>query len=151
MKKFLLMTINWVLFNLIVQAQHGLFAPGEYAFDGNDLVSYFDSEKPIKGIEKYTYEYNGWKLQFANETNLKKFKANPKKYHPAYDGYCAIALTQGSLVKPDFSQFKIEEGELLFFEVRAFFNGRTAWEKNPQVNRIMADSKYQKLVIKPTN
>lgn len=149
--KDLLLFMGLFLFSTSLLAQHGLFAPGEYAFDGNDLVSYFESERPTKGVEKYTTEYNGWKLQFANESNLKKFKANPKKYHPAYDGYCAIAITQGSLAKPDFNQFKIEEGALLFFEVRAFFNGRTAWDKNPEVNKILADSKYEKIATKPSN
>ena len=64
---------------------------------------------------------------------------------PAYNGWCAIALTNGTLAKPDFSQFKVQDGKLLFFEVRAFFNGKTAWEKDPDINKIVADEKFIKI------
>jgi YHS domain-containing protein len=121
-----------------------LFEPNEIAFDGNDLVSYFDGEVK-KGNQNYSYKYEGFNLQFASRENLEKFKSDPEKYMPAYNGHCAVALVRGDLIKPDFNFYKIQDGELLFFEVRAFFNGRTAWDKDPDINKIVADKKFRDL------
>jgi YHS domain-containing protein len=119
----------------------------EIAFYGNDLVSYFDT-KVLAGKSEFTLKYDGLNLQFANAQNLEKFKANPKKFLPAYNGWCAIALTNGALVQPDFNHFKVENGDLLFFEVKAFFNGKTAWEKDPDINKIVADKKFNEIFKK---
>ncbi|MFT6866368.1 MAG: YHS domain-containing protein [Cyclobacteriaceae bacterium] len=113
----------------------------EIAFYGNDLITYYDG-KPVKGNPEYLLDYEGLKLQFVNKVNLEKFKKDPQKYLPAYGGWCAIALTSGALVQPDFNHFKVENGELMFFEVKAFFNGKTAWEKDPEINKIVADKKF---------
>lgn len=123
-------------------AQHNYaFHGDEKAFDGNDLISYFDGDLK-KGKDDITYKYNEVVLYFASNDNKEKFKANPEKYFPAYNGWCATALASGTLAKPDYNNFKIQEGRLLFFEVRAFFNGRTAWEKDPDINKITADQKF---------
>ena len=120
-------------------------ASEEVAFDGNDLVAYFTSEEAVPGLEKYTHYYDGLKLQFSSQENLDKFKSNPVKYLPEYGGWCAIALTHGSWVRPDFSRFKVQDNKLLFFEVRAFWNGKTEWEKDPDINKIVADKKFEEL------
>ncbi len=117
----------------------------EVSFDGNDLVSYFESDAPVKGLDEFTYVYQDLKLRFANAANLNKFKADPEKYIPAYNGWCAIALTHGNWIKPDFNQYKVQDGKLLFFEVRAFFNGKTAWERDPEINKVVADKKWEEL------
>ena len=117
----------------------------ELSFDGNDLVSYFESNSPQKGLAQYTYQYDDLNLRFASQENLEKFKANPDKYIPEYNGWCAIALTHGNYIRPDFNQYKVQDGKLLFFEVRAFFNGKTAWEKDPEINKVVADKKWGEL------
>ena len=120
---------------------------GEKAFDGNDIISYFNG-KIKQGSEKITYKYQDVTLYFASEESRETFKKDPEKYFPAYNGWCAIALASGSLAKPDYTNYKIQDGKLLFFEVRAFFNGRTAWEKDPEINKITADAKYTELFKK---
>lgn len=143
MKKLLILFA--FLATLSLQAQHKYsIAPGELAFYGNDLVSYYDN-KVLKGKSDFEYNYDGLKLQFANQANLNKFKANPEKYLPEYGGWCAIALANGNLVQPDFNHYKVQNGELLFFEVRAFFNGKTAWERDPAINKIVADKKHDEI------
>ena len=116
----------------------------EIAFDGNDLVSYH-GETILKGKEEHAYEYQGLKLRFASWSNMDKFIENPEKYLPAYGGWCAIAVANGTLTKPDFSHFQIQDDKLYFFEVRAFFNGQTAWNRDPDINKIVADKKYEEL------
>ena len=148
MKK--LMILSFAIFAFIkLQAQEAttIFAcdPNEIAFDGNDLISYYD-DQVLKGKEEHSYEYKGLTLHFANWSNMDKFIQNPEKYLPAYGGWCAIAVANGSLTKPDFSHFQIQEGKLYFFEIRAFFNGQTAWNKDPDINKIVADKKFIDLV-----
>lgn len=123
------------------------FHADEKAFDGNDLISYFDG-KVVKGSEKITYTYKDVKLYFSSEENRERFKKEPEKYFPAYNGWCAIALAGGTLARPDYNNYKVQDGKLLFFEVRAFFNGRTAWEKDPDINRITADAKFNEIFKK---
>lgn len=145
-KVFLLIGISFIVsFSSFSQAHPS--HNGEKAFDGNDIISYFNGEVK-KGSEKITYEYKNVLLYFASEESKETFKKNPEKYFPAYNGWCAIALASGTLAKPDYNNYKIQDGKLLFFEVRAFFNGRTAWEKDPQINKITADVKYDELFKK---
>lgn len=115
----------------------------EIAFGGFDLVSYFDGN-PVKGLEKYQFEYDGLTLYFSTYRNYLIFKKEPEKYMPAYGGWCATAVAGNILTKPDYSMFKIQDDKLLFFEVKAFFNGKTHWEKNPEANLLVADKKYEK-------
>lgn len=140
-----------ILFSVTVlsaQAQHKYSCSTDGpAFEGNDLVSYF-SGKVLKGVDKYATEYDGLKLKFYNYDNLLAFKKDPEKYMPKYGGWCATAVVNDRLIKPDYSMFKIQEGQLLFFEVKAFFNGRTQWEKSPEINEIVADKKYREKIKK---
>ncbi len=118
----------------------------EISFDGNDLVEYQNNEV-VKGKKEHSLEYDGLNLYFNSAENRNKFQSNPDKYLPAYNGWCATAVANGSLYKPNFNHFKVQEGKLLFFEVRAFFNGKTAWEKNPEIHMIQANQKFEKLKV----
>ncbi len=114
---------------------------GDVLLEGYDPVSYFGGS-PQKGTEQYAFLHNGRKVLFASERNREKFEQEPEKYAPAYGGWCAIAMVDNTFVVPDYSLFKIQEGELLFFSIRAFFNGLTEWDKEPMKNKIIADTNY---------
>lgn len=118
------------------------FMQGQLAFDGNDLIEYF-SDKVVPGSEQFQTYHEGVNLYFSSEENLKKFKANPGRYFPAYGGWCAIAMVDGLFILPNYELYKIQDGRLLFFQVRAFFNGLTHWNKDPMKNLVSADMKYQ--------
>lgn len=139
-------TFLLILFSIVALSQHQKYAcsPDEVAFYGNDLVSYYDNNV-LKGKEEFEFHYDGLNLRFASQDNLSKFKNDPEKYLPEYGGWCAIALANGNLVTPDFNHYKVQNGELLFFEVRAFFNGKTLWERDPDINKIVADKKHGEL------
>jgi len=149
-KKHAMKNIILTAFTILIYSQISLGQTHKYssssdeiAFDGNDLVSYFDGNA-TKGIEKYKYEYDGLTLHFSTYRNYLIFKKDPDKYMPAYGGWCATAVAGNILTKPDYSMFKIQDEKLLFFEVKAFFNGKTYWEKNPEANLLVADKKYEK-------
>lgn len=118
-----------------------LFRHGEVGFDGYDLVSYFSSLE--KGNGQFKTTFRGVKLHFASQENLEKFLSYPDRYWPAFDGWCAISLVYDVLKKPDFSHYKIQNNKIYFFEIRAFFNGLTQWEKDPTKNDIVARVHYR--------
>ncbi|MEM9327542.1 MAG: YHS domain-containing (seleno)protein [Bacteroidota bacterium] len=114
---------------------------GQILFEGHDPVAYFD-QMQIQGKEAYAFEMEGRRILFASEEHLKMFKEAPEKFMPAYGGWCAIAMADKTFVVPDYSLYKIQDGQLMFFAIRAFFNGLTQWEKNPAANKIRADTNY---------
>lgn len=82
------------------------------AIDGYDPVAYFKDNKPVEGVNKYVYEWNGAKWYFKNEENKTDFIAEPEKYAPQYGGYCAWAVIQGAAVKTDPTAWHVEDGKL---------------------------------------
>ena len=62
---------------------------------GYDPVSYFETDKPMRGNGHYSAVYNGGTYLFANKTHKKMFEANPKKYAPQFGGYCAYGVAKG--------------------------------------------------------
>ncbi|MEQ9425879.1 MAG: YHS domain-containing (seleno)protein [Cyclobacteriaceae bacterium] len=144
MSKTLLMILMLIAASHIASSQHRYVQTrGEAAFDGFDLVSYFTSAKPVKGNPSYKYEYDGLTLLFASKENLEIFKKKPYDYLPAYGGYCATAVSSDRYVIPNFESYAIQNEKLLFFEVQGFFNGKTQWEKDPQLFEILADKHYR--------
>jgi YHS domain-containing protein len=57
------------------------------AIKGYDPVAYFVEGKPIKGTEKFAYQWMGAEWRFASAEHLDLFKSNPEKYAPQYGGY----------------------------------------------------------------
>lgn len=125
------------------QAQHKYSCTAdEKAFGGNDLVAYFaGTAQP--GLDEFKLEYDGLQLYFASAENRATFQENPEEYIPAYGGWCATAVSSDVYVTPDYNMFKIQDGELFFFEVKAFYNGKTQWEKDPDIHEISATKNYR--------
>ena len=111
------------------------------AFDGYDLTEFFNS-KVVKGSKEFAYQYQGVNILFASQENLELFKSDPGKYFPSYGGWCAIAMTEDTFVIPDYRSYKIQDGRLFFFRVKAFFNGLAQWNKKPDKNVMLADKNY---------
>ncbi len=136
---------------LLLQTVHGQEAyaveQGELLIGGYDPVAYFDQEVK-KGLEQYATELDGRRLLFSSEENRNRFLEAPEKYTPAYGGWCAIAMVDKTFVVPDYTLYKIQDGDLLFFSVRAFFNGLTQWNKDADKNKVLADSNYTDTFLK---
>lgn len=135
------------LFSNLASAQIEPIDKNKLAIGGYDLVSYFTPEKATKGSEKFAVEYNGANYYFASAKNQKAFKANPEKYLPQCDGYCAwgIAADKGNFpINP--LTYRVADGKLyLFFNglhEGKQFNSLTEWDKD--------EKKYmQKLAAAP--
>lgn len=82
------------------------------ALDGYDAVAYFTEGKPVKGDERFTYEWNGAKWRFASAGHLELFRKDPVKYAPQFGGYCAWAVSEGYTADADPTAWKVVEGKL---------------------------------------
>jgi YHS domain-containing protein len=100
-----------------------------FVAEGYDVVSYFNN-KAEKGDKKFTAEFDGVKFKFSNKENLETFKKSPKKYVPAYGGYCAYAIgAKGEKVSINPKTFEIRDGKLYLFYNSWGTNTLEFWEK----------------------
>jgi hypothetical protein len=123
-------------------------APDNLAVGGHDVVSYFSPGGPVEGSDELTIELEGLTYRFHDIASLELFRANPHAYLPAYAGWCATTVAYGTLRCPDYTNFKIEDGRLLFFEITAFTNGRVVWDSDPVSHRQRADENFRALTAK---
>lgn len=113
---------------------------------GFDLVSYRQPDGPVPGSRDFAVAYRDSIYLFANESNQSLFLENAERYVPVYSGFCAITLALGRVTCPDYTNFKIENDQLLLFEVTGFTNGRTLWNSDPDSFRQQADDNFLQLL-----
>lgn len=65
------------------------------ALRGYDPVAYFTAGKPTKGLKSISTKHAGGIYYFSSDKNRKLFVQNPKKFLPAYGGYCAYGTATG--------------------------------------------------------
>ena len=119
------------------------------AIQGYDVVSYFMGA-PQKGKKSIFYEYKGIVYWFNSTENLDLFKKQPKKFEPAYGGWCAFALgDSGDKVKIDPKTYKIIDGELYLFYNFYFNNTLIDWNKNEVDLKSKADMNWSKIINTP--
>ncbi len=142
-----ILTLTVLIYSTSVMAQkYCCHDEQEASFDGNDLISYYDG-KILKGNTAYQVDHEGQILFFNSKENKDRFLEDPSRYIPSYGGWCSIAMSLDALVKPNYNYYRFDnDGRVMFFEVRAFLNGITLWEKDTLGNKIKADINYQKLL-----
>lgn len=118
------------------------------AMSGFDPVSYFPEGggKPAKGFIKRDYKYGGVTYRFASDANLARFRANPEKYVPAYNGWCAWAMAElNAKVDVEPTAYEVYQGKLFVFYDHADLNTRAMWLKDPAGMVARADVNWKKL------
>lgn len=98
----------------VVRLHHYNLQEGAIALSGYDPVSYFKGS-PQKGKKSIRVRLNGVNYLFVNEENKKAFEADPEKYEPAYGGWCAWAMLDGTKYKVDPENYKIIDGHNYLF------------------------------------
>lgn len=116
-----------------------------FVAEGYDVVSYFNN-KAEKGDKNFTTTYDGVKFKFSSKGNLAIFNKSPKKYVPAYGGYCAYAIgAKGEKVSIDPETFEIRDGKLYLFYNSWGTNTLELWEKEgAELLRDKADKNWKK-------
>lgn len=135
------------LFALLLQPGLGSIAAGktpdgDVAIQGYDPVAYFRAGEPKKGNESYTFRWHNLTWHFVGEENRDLFQANPEKFAPQYDGYCAWAMTEARKAETDPEVWKIVDGKLYLNCSRASFE---KWRKDIPGNIEKADANWSKM------
>ncbi|WP_158840080.1 YHS domain-containing (seleno)protein [Polaribacter sp. L3A8] len=117
-----------------------------YVAEGYDVVSYFDN-KAEKGNKSFSTTYDDVKFKFSSKENLETFIREPKKYVPAYGGYCAYAIgLKGEKVSIDPETFEIREGKLYLFYNSWGINTLKLWqEEGAEDLKEKADKNWLKI------
>ena len=79
---------------------------------GYDLVSYHTGAKPLRGNGNHVAVHQGTTYLFVSKTNQDAFEKNPKKYIPAYNGYCAFGVSVGKKFVGDPDVWRVVDGKL---------------------------------------
>lgn len=153
MKKIIILFIlliglsSWKQESTVQRKKHFKIEKG-IAVGGYDPVAYFTHKKGIKGKTNYPYTYKGVKYLFSSNKNLSLFKSNPKKYEPAYGGWCAYAMGQkGEKVEVNYQTFKIQNGRLMLFYNKYFNNTLETWEeKGAEAYENKANKNWSKII-----
>ena len=67
------------------------------AIKGYDPVAYFTLQRATPGVAQYGYEWDEHRWQFANAQHRDLFKADPVRYAPQFENFCAVALARGEV------------------------------------------------------
>lgn len=108
-------------------------------------IAYGAMDKAVKGDPKFSSTYKGKTYFLANAEAKKMFDADPAKYIPKYDGYCATAFAMGKKVESDphiYSNYK--NSTYLFSNKMA----KEAFDKNPEAIIKNADKNLALLANK---
>jgi hypothetical protein len=88
------------------------------ALHGYDPVAYFTDARPEKGSPRFTFAFDDSVYWFRDDQHRAMFAADPERYAPQYDGYCAVSMSAGMKAEPDPEAWAIAEGKLYVFGVK---------------------------------
>ena len=109
------------------------------AIAGYDPVAYHTESKPVPGIGDFTYEWNDAKWHFSCKENMERFKKNPERYAPQYNGYCAFGLSRNDFVEVNPEAWAIVNGKLYLTYNHDI---RNAWLKDKRNYIAKADRNW---------
>lgn len=112
------------------------------ALQGYCPVAYVAMDKAVKGDAAHSSAYQGRTYHFLNADAKQMFNQAPEKFLPAYDGFCATAVTQGQRLASDPTLFKVVNGRTYLFSSR---KAVAMFEKDPAGIIAMADTRWAEL------
>lgn len=82
------------------------------AVRGHDVVAYFTRGEAVPGAVEYSTRWRGAEWRFASADHRARFRANPERYAPAYNGFCAWAMSEDRLAPGEPAYWDIHDGRL---------------------------------------
>ncbi|AZZ36365.1 YHS domain protein [Bdellovibrio sp. qaytius] len=151
MKNFLITIFLFTSLNAFASHEYNLTKTG-VILEGYDAVSYFQGATPKKGNAKFQTKVGDATYWFSSEENKNTFLKDPKKYEPAFGGWCAYAVADSkSKVEVDPKSFLIQDGRLLVFYDGFLADTRKKWsttkDKTPATFLKEADTNW--VEVKP--
>jgi hypothetical protein len=109
-----------VCFCLGSWAQAGEFVEeGGGALGRLDALTYFSREQKLMyGDQQKSFTYKGSKFYFITSGHLNAFQADPERFAPQFDGYCAFNASLGHRVAANPRVFALQNGRLYLFSDR---------------------------------
>jgi hypothetical protein len=143
MKKQILIALILIATAANVMAQKAeVYISSGVAIKGFDPVAYFKEGKPVKGNEKFSYDWNNAKWFFVSKENLDAFSKMPDKYAPQYGGYCAYGMSEGHKAPTDPNAWTILNGKLY---LNYSLDVKQNWVKDQQERIIKANKNWEML------
>jgi len=106
-------------------------------------VAYFTDGKPVPGVSDFEYVWHDARWRFASAAHRDLFVANPERYAPQYDGYCAMgaSLDKGAGHKDtvDPNAWAIVDGKLYLTHTT---RSLARWQQNAAENIKRADDQW---------
>ena len=139
MKSIITLFLSCLTFVTGYAQQSVTFIKDGKAINGYDAVAYFTESKPVKGNDKWVYEWDKASWYFSSQKNLELFKADPVKYAPQYGGYCAYGLSNGYKAPTEADAWTIDNGKLY---LNYNLDVRKEWNKDREARIRKADNNW---------
>jgi YHS domain-containing protein len=135
------------LFSNGISAQVDPIDKNGLAIGGYDVVAYQKDHKAMIGTPTYTEKLGKTTYYFSSKANAKTFIANPDKYLPQCNGYCAWGVAEKDSkfsINPE--TFKVVDNKLYLF-FNGDFNGQQVntleiWNKDEAKYLETIDKKW---------
>ena len=88
------------------------YARDGVALAGFDPVAYFDDGRPVQGSPEHSATYKGSVFRFASQAHRDAFAADPARFAPQYDGFCAFGVAGGYKAAIDPEAFTVVDDRL---------------------------------------
>jgi hypothetical protein len=82
---------------------------------GFDPVSYFTPGQPEKGSKEFTAPFDDSIYQFKGAEHRAMFLADPERYAPQFNAYCAGSMSRGRKIEADPNIWAIHDDKLYVF------------------------------------
>lgn len=131
--------------------KHFNLEKGNVTLEGYDVVSYYSAKGPVKGSKEYAFTHEGITYYFKDEKSKKVFRSNPKKYVPAYGGWCAYAMAEnkGKKVSVNIETYKIINGKLHLFYNAFLNNTLKKWKNGDEESFLKKANAHWAKIINP--
>lgn len=119
------------------------------SISGYDPVAYFTDAKPVPGSSEFEYIWHDARWRFASAAHRDLFIANPERYAPQYDGYCAMGVAWKEPHKDtvDPQAWVIVDGKLYLTHSTRTMEER--WRPNMAENIKRADTNWSTVQHQP--
>lgn len=117
-------------------AEPEVFSDGGIAIRGADPVGFFTQGAHVQGNGEHALMWRGTTWHFTSAANMETFMGDPVAYAPQYGGYCAFALSKGSLASSVPEAWTVHEGKLF---LNYSVNVRQVWSQDVSGNIALAD------------
>jgi hypothetical protein len=88
------------------------------ALKGYDPVAYFTDGQPAKGVEEFWFAFDDAVYLFRSAAHRARFAAEPERYAPQYDGFCASGVSRGSFTESDPQAWVIANDKLYLLALK---------------------------------